>query len=131
MQGKKHRFMRSGMRVPGIAGAIMVGALAVGALSVGGVMMGGSFVPSAMAFPAFPLEQAGGVQQGTARAGGAPVEPVGWVCRQNRCNWDPNFHGRVPSYARSWGPPRNSSCRWERVRDKHGDWRWREMCRRR
>lgn len=61
----------------------------------------------------------------------APVENVAWVCRRNTCTWDPRFRGRVPNYARHWGPPRNSNCRWERVRTRDGDWRWREVCRRR
>ncbi|MGQ3675553.1 hypothetical protein ACT6QH_08685 [Xanthobacter sp. TB0139] len=94
----------------------------------GGIMVNGGVSSPAMAFPA------GGVHtllQDAVAAKTLSAEPVGWVCRQNRCTWDPNFRGRVPSYARSWGPPRNNSCRWERVRDRSGDWRWREVCRRR
>ncbi|MFD0987043.1 hypothetical protein [Methyloligella solikamskensis] len=42
------------------------------------------------------------------------VQKAAWRCGPRRCAWVPGYTGRVPMYARRWGPPPRPACVWER-----------------
>ncbi len=42
------------------------------------------------------------------------IEKAAWRCGPRRCAWVPGYTGRVPLYARRWGPPPRPLCVWER-----------------
>lgn len=53
-----------------------------------------------------------GIAQGVVQDG--LVQKAAWRCGLRRCVWVPGYTGRVPFYARRWGPPVHSACVWER-----------------
>jgi hypothetical protein len=80
------------------------------AMLAAGMMFAGQTAPAQAANSAAMAAPA--ISQSPAQAG--VVQKAAWRCGVRRCTWVPGYTGRVPMYARSWGPPPRPVCHWER-----------------
>ena len=78
-----------------------------------------------------------GLQAGVAQAGfngsalavavadqATVIDTVRWVCIGNRCDWKPNYKGRLALHSWAvWGAPRLPTCYFSKVRGT-----WVEVC---